>query len=262
MLKIDDYAYTSALKDVHPVEKVGFAFAYLLFTIITKNICIACLTFILMSVGIVFGAKIPFYHYIKLLLFPSFFLFSSIIAILVSIAPANGERINAIWSIQMGSWQLYVSPYSINQAYHLAATALASVSCLYFLILTTTLPQLIWVLKKVNLPTLFIELVGLTYRFIFVLLDKMHEIYLSQSSRLGYQSYRVWITSIAQLIVSLFIKSIRSARELQIAIDSRGGDEGLYEVELNVTYNRFHCAGITVSIAALLAITFITQIIE
>ncbi|UOK56437.1 energy-coupling factor transporter transmembrane protein EcfT [Bacillus sp. OVS6] len=75
MLKIDDYAYTSALKDVHPVEKVGFAFAYLLFTIITKNICIACLTFILMSVGIVFGAKIPFYHYIKLLLFPSFFCF-------------------------------------------------------------------------------------------------------------------------------------------------------------------------------------------
>jgi cobalt/nickel transport system permease protein len=262
MLKIDDYAYTNALKDVHPIEKVGFAFSYLLFTIITKNICIACLTFIMMSAGIVLGAKIPFYSYVKLLLLPSFFLFSSIVAILISVAPANGKILNAIWIIQMGSWQLYVSQYSINQAYHLAATALACVSCLYFLILTTTLHQLIWVLKKGNLPALFIELVGLTYRFIFVLLDKMHEIYLAQSSRMGYQNYRVWISSIAQLIVGLFIKSIHSARELQIAIDSRGGDEGLYEVELNLKYNRFHCAGIILSMAALFAIAILTKKIE
>ena len=41
MLKIDDYAYTNALKHVHPAEKVGFALAFLLFTIMTKNLIIA-----------------------------------------------------------------------------------------------------------------------------------------------------------------------------------------------------------------------------
>lgn len=258
MLKIDDYAYTSALKNVHPIEKVGFTFSFLLFTIMTKNLLIACITFIVMSIGIVLAAKIPFFHYIKLLLLPSFFLISSLIAILISIAPINGESLHAIWNVKMGTWQLYISLYNVKQAYYLGATVLASVSCLYFLILTTPLHQLMWVLQKIKLPILFIELVGLTYRFIFVLLDKMHEIYLAQSSRLGYQNYRVWISSIAQLIVSLFIKSIYSAKELQIAIDSRGGDDRLYEVELSLKYNRLHWASIIFSMAGLLAITFLT----
>lgn len=258
MLKIDDYAYTSALRNVHPIEKVGFTFSFLLFTIMTKNLLIACLTFIVMSIGIVYAAKIPFVHYVKLLLLPSFFLISSLFTILFSIAPTNGESLNAIWNVKIGTWKIYISLYNVKQAYHLGGTVLASVSCLYFLILTTPLHQLMWVLQKIKLPILFIELVGLTYRFIFVLLDKMHEIYLAQSSRLGYQNYRVWISSIAQLIVSLFIKSIHSARELQIAIDSRGGDDRLYEVELSLKYNRLHCASIIFSMTGLLAITILT----
>jgi cobalt/nickel transport system permease protein len=258
MLKIDDYAYSNALRIVHPVEKVGFAFSFLLFTIMTKNFLIACITFIVMSIAIVFAAKVPLVHYVKLLLLPSFFLFSSLIAILVSIAPTNGESLHAIWHVEFGTWKIYISLYNVKQAYHLGATVLASVSCLYFLILTTPFHQLMWVLQKIKVPILLIDLIGLTYRFIFVLLDKMHEIYLAQSSRLGYRNYRVWISSIAQLIVSLFIKSIHSARDLQIAIDSRGGDERLYEIDLSMKYNRLHCASIIFSMTGLLAISIFT----
>ncbi|RBW67875.1 cobalt ECF transporter T component CbiQ [Bacillus taeanensis] len=258
MLKIDDYAYSSVLKDVHPVEKVGFAFAFLLFTIITKNMFIAFITFFVMSITIVLAAKISLVQYIKFLFLPSFFLFSSVIAIIVSIAPVNSVITDAIWNIEMGAWQIYISLSNLKQAYHLSATVIASVSCLYFLILTTPLNQLIWILQKVKLPTLFIELVALTYRFIFVLLDKMHEIYLAQSSRLGYKNYRVWIISAAQLIVSLFIKSIQSAKEVQIAIESRSGGEGLYEIELNLNYNRLHCATIFFSMTGLFTLTILT----
>ncbi|WP_299091629.1 cobalt ECF transporter T component CbiQ [uncultured Metabacillus sp.] len=258
MLKIDDYAYSNRLKHVHPAEKVGFVMTFLMFTIITKNVVIAMITFSVMSLSIVFAAKIPFSQYLKLLLLPSIFLFTSIAAILVSIAPVYQVNVDTIWFFTIKSWQIYISVANINQAYQLLVTIIGSVSCLYFLILTTPLHQLIWVLRRLKLPVLFIELVGLTYRFIFVLLNKMHEIHLAQSSRLGYQNHRLWISSIAHLIVSLFLKSIQSAKELQIAIDSRGGDMKLYEVELSLSYNRYRCAGILVSIIGLFILTLNT----
>ena len=205
MLKIDDYAYTNALKHVHPAEKVGFALAFLLFTIMTKILIIALITFAVMSICLVLVAKIPLSHYIKLLLLPLIFLFTSIIAILISVAPMNSVSIHPIWHVNIGSWKIFISQANVKQVYQLSATVIASVSCLYFLILTTPLNQLLWVLRKFKIPVLFIELVGLTYRFIFILLDKMQEVYLAQSSRLGYQNNRVMITSAAQLIVSLLL---------------------------------------------------------
>ena len=258
MVKIGDYAYTNALRNVHPMEKVAFSFSFLLFTIATKNLYIACLSFLVMSIATTFFAKIPFSYYIKLLLLPSFFLFTSIITMVITIVPASEQSINAILSVDMGRWQIYISENGLKKAYQLAATALASVSCLYFLILTTTIHHFIWVLQKAKMPTLFIELVGLTYRFIFVLLDKVHEIYVAQSSRLGYQNYRVWMSSVAQLIVSLFIKSTNFARELQTAIDSRGGNDEWYQVELDLRYNLIHCTGIGFFTVVLLMISILT----
>ena len=137
MLKIDDYAYTNALKHVHPAEKVGFALAFLLFTIMTKILIIAFITFIVMSICLVLVAKIPLSHYVKLFL-PLIFLFTSIIAILISVAPMNSVSIHPIWHVNIGSWKIFISQANVKQVYQLSATVIASVSCLYFLILTTT----------------------------------------------------------------------------------------------------------------------------
>lgn len=259
MIKIDDYAYISGLKDVHPVEKLSFALIFLLFTILTKNIWVACFTFVVMSIGVLFKAKIPFIPYLKLLFAPFVFLMTSLAAILFSIVPIDQENLDVLWMVQIGLWKIYISSSSIQQSYELAATILASVSCLYFLVLSTPLHQLIWVLKKVKLPNVFVELMGITYRFIFVLLEKVNEIYIAQSSRLGYQNYRSWFASVGQLIVSLFVKSMRSAKELQIAIDSRGGDEHLYDVDLSMSYNRGHFVIIFISFVTLFLIFILTK---
>jgi len=259
MIKIDDYTYSSGLKDVHPVEKVSFALIFLFFTILSKNTLVACFTFTVMSLGVLFKAKIPFIVYLKLLFVPFVFLMTSLVAILFSIAPIDQEGLEVLWRVEIGLWQIYISSNSIQQSYELATTILASVSCLYFLVLSTPLYQLMWVLKKVKLPTVFVELMGITYRFIFVLLEKVNEIYRAQSSRLGYQNYRGWFSSVAQLIVSLFVKSMRSANELQIAMDSRGGDEHLYDVDLSMGYNHRHFVIIFISFVSLFVIYVMTK---
>ncbi|WP_158638648.1 cobalt ECF transporter T component CbiQ [Metabacillus litoralis] len=259
MLRIDQYAYTNALKNVHPAEKCIMAISFLFFSILSKNLYITGFSFLTMSLLIIFAAKLPFRQYIKLLFIPAIFLLTSMITIILSFAPATNEPNTFFWSMNFSSWIVYISPYSLTQAYQLITTVLASVSCLYFLIITTPLHQLIWVLRKMKLPVLFIELIGLTYQFIFVLLANIQEIYIAQTSRLGYRTYRSSLSSISMLVVNLLIKSLRSAKETQIAIDSRGGDEGLYDVEINLNYRKDHALVIVFCITLLTFISIFTR---
>ncbi|TWI59004.1 cobalt/nickel transport system permease protein [Halalkalibacter nanhaiisediminis] len=261
MLQIDKYAIMNGWHHIHPLEKIIFSFSFLLFTILTKSIIIALITFFVMSVSILYGAKIPLRYYVKLLTLPLIFLLTSLLVMIMSIVPIESNIQGFLWQIELGEWQLFVSPNGLYQAVQIFFTVMASVSCMYFFILTTPIHQITWLLQKLKLPTLFIELLVFIYRFIFVLFEKMTEIYLAQSSRLGYQKYRLWLTSLGQLIVSLLIKSMQSAKELQIALDSRAGEEGLHEIELTHTYKKKHWIGISISNVFLFAIFNLLEIV-
>ncbi|XQY93697.1 cobalt ECF transporter T component CbiQ [Metabacillus sp. HB246100] len=255
MLQIDQYAHISPLKHIHPVEKVSFSGLFLLFSILTKDVWVTSFTFIVMSVIIVAGGRIHIIHYVKLLTIPSLFLLTSLVTILFSIAPEEKLPVETLWSTNFFSWKLYISRFSFHQTFQLAATVLSSVSCLYFFILSTPLHQFMWVLQKAKLPKLFRELLGFTYQFIFVLFATMQEIYVAQASRLGYQHFKGSIGAIAQLVANLFIKSLTTAKELQIAIDSRGGDEFLYDIDIHQSYRTLHIAGIGISAILLTLLT-------
>ena len=259
MLRIDQYAYKNACIDVHPVEKAVFSFSLLLLSIATKNVMVAIITFTLVSVMIVIAAKIPLRYYIKLLSLPLVFLLSSVLVILVSVVSIDTEVLNALWQVEMGIWKLYISSANLEQSINMIFTVMTSISCMYFMILTTPVQQLIWLLQKCRVPKLFLELALFTYHFIFVLLGKSHQIYIAQSNRLGYRTYRSGLASSGQLIVSLFIKSMISAKNFQMALDSRGGEDGLYDVETNQSYKPAHWLIISLFLIGLLVLDHLTK---
>ncbi|MFS0645812.1 cobalt ECF transporter T component CbiQ [Siminovitchia sp. 179-K 8D1 HS] len=240
MLQIDQYAYMNSYRNIHPLEKGLFACLFLLFCLLTKNVTVALFTFFVMSTAIVLGAKIPFAYYLKILLLPIFFLLTSVLAILISIVPANMELLDSVLSMKMGHWQLYISQTKYKMVIELIFTAMASVSCMYFLILTTPIQQIVWLFQRLRLPAVFIELFLFTYRYIFVLLEKIAEIRLAQTSRLGYLTNRNALSSLGQLLVSLFIKSMRSAKEVQMAIEARGAGKEIFDDEITQTYRPLH----------------------
>ncbi len=87
------------------------------------------------------------------------------------------------------------------------------------------------VLRKLKVPQLLIEITEITYRFIFVFLETSLKIYQAQNSRLGYRTARLWLHSLSLLISSLFIQVFQRARELTIAMDSRGYTEDILYVD-------------------------------
>lgn len=222
MLLIDKYAYFNRLQHVHPVEKMVFSLFLLFFALVVKNSLVSLITFIVVSAFTIFIAKIPFTYYIKLLLLPVFFLLSGVLTIIISFASGQVSISDSMWSTHIGSFQVYISESSLYRAGNLIITVLGSVSCLYFLTLTTPLTDILNVLQKIKLPSLFIELIALTYRFIFVFLDESVNIYQAQSSRLGYITVRQGIKSLGTLISILFLKVFQRTTQLSIAMDSRG----------------------------------------
>ncbi|MGE7941501.1 cobalt ECF transporter T component CbiQ [Lysinibacillus xylanilyticus] len=234
MLLIDKYAYLNKLASVHPLEKMTLSLGLLLLSLIMRDERISLITFIVMSAFTILSAQIPVKYYAKLLLLPGFFLLSSLVSILISIAPSTSALPTHIWSFSINGWTIFVGRASIETAQQLFFIVLGSISCLYFLILTTSVQSICYVLRLWRLPTLFVELVELTYRFIFIFLDSMQKIHLAQQARLGYRSPMQWLRSISMLIAALFAEMFQRSRELNNAMQARGGETVYWQED--VTY--------------------------
>lgn len=97
-------------------------------------------------------------------------------------------------------------------------------------------------LRKWHLPVLLIELMELTYRFIFTFFHSMQTIYLAQQARLGYHSPLQWLRSLSMLIAALFVEMFQRSRELNHAMQARGG-EAVYWQD-SVHYSKKNWLGI------------------
>ena len=258
MLRIDGLSYSNAFINVHPAEKAVFSLSLLLITLITKNEAVCILGFFVVSTMIVIGAKIPLLYYTQLLLLPFLFLLSSVLVILLSIVPGETALAPSLWELELGNLTWYITSASLEQSLEIASTVMTCISCMYFLILTTPVHQLIWLLQKIKMPSLFIELMVFTYHFIFVLLRCSQQIYIAQVNRWGYRDYRTGLRSSGNLIVSLFIKSMNGVKNFQIAIDSRGGEVGVYEVEHHQKYKVKNWFGMALFMITLIAINHFT----
>lgn len=247
---LDNYAYSNRLKDVHPGEKLFFALITMAIGFI-PSIYSSALIIIMMAVLVVIVAEIPPKVYMKLMLIPLFFLGMSLLTLLISfgIEPETAWIVFPLFSTNMG-----ITYESLEMAGFIFLRSMALVSCLYFISLTTPILDLIAILKKMKVPSVFIDLMLLIYRYLFVLTSTANNIYISQDSRLGYSSLRRSINSLGRLISGLFIKSCSDAQKLYLALSSRGYDGDLNVLEQSYSVS---CRNILMIIATDFALLFI-----
>ena len=155
--------------------------------------------------------------YRKLMQIPCAFLLVSTAAIIVNISSVPLDA----FALPVGSWYISGSWEGIYHGIQLILTALACVSCLYFLSLSTPVTDIVSVLESWHIPWLIIELMMLIYRFIFLLLEIASSISCSQRSRLGNRNLSTSIKSYGLLASSLFILSIRRASTVYDAMEAR-----------------------------------------
>ena len=119
-----------------------------------------------------------------------------------------------------GGW-LVVTAAAQVRARLVMARALGAVSCLYFLSLSTTMPEILSVLRRAHVPSVMTELAILIYRYIFILLSACHAMRDAAASRLGYSGFRRSIRTTGAVYGNLLAASFRRAGACFDAMESR-----------------------------------------
>lgn len=205
---IDKLSYNSKLRYENAEVKFAFAVITLLICVISRSTASA---FIVLAVTGILTVKsgVPVFRYLKFLSIPLVFLFLSTVAIIFDFKP----------------FYITINKNAIFYALNLILTSLSAVSCLYFLIFTTTTMDILSVLKKLKCPKIILELMLLIYRFIFILLDTAYAISISQNARLGNINYKTSIKSFGMLGSSLMLKAVKRSRNVYISMQARCYDD-------------------------------------
>lgn len=230
MLRIDQFAHTNRLRSTHPAEKFVFAVLTLAVCLAVSRPLVSLAVILFMGGCIVLRAGIPVKFYIVLMLIPMAFLLTGVLTVAVSV---SRSPLPLLWGVAAWDFNLGVTAAGLKLAVNLFLKSLGAVSCLYFLSLTTPVAEIMWVLKKLKVPGLFLELMLLVYHFVFILMDTAYKISVSQASRWGYSSLKTSYLSLGSLAANLFVKSYHHSRQLFAALLARCYQEELNVLEMN-----------------------------
>lgn len=217
MIVIDKLCYYSKLRYINACEKFAYAIVTLLFCVVSRSIALALLVLAVNGVLTVKKGGIPISRYMHFMMVPLVFLFLTTFAILFNISKTPLDA----FTIPAGSYYITSSWNSLREGMQLICTALASVSCLYFLSFSTPMTDILGVLRKIHCPDLVVELMLLIYRFIFILLEIASAISTAQDARLGNKNFRTAYQSFGKMISALFIRAMKKSNALYDAMESR-----------------------------------------
>ncbi len=215
---IDDYAYKNKLSKVNAKYKFTFGMMLLIVSLINSYNYISLSIIATMSFIIVVAAKIELKDYVYLIKIPFVFLLISIIMIILSVSKDKQEL---IYSLKIGSLYIGATSLSIQSATHLFFRSLSCLTCIYFIMLTTSFNQLIFIFKKMHLPDVVLEISLLMYRFIFIFMEEVSDIRKSQELRFGYINLKNGYNSFGLLVNMLFRRMMTRYDEMSIVLDMK-----------------------------------------
>lgn len=217
MMIIDKLAYSSKLRYKSPMLKSLFSVGMLLICVASHMLAVSMIAFAVMAALTIGFSRVSFRHYFKLMCIPMGFMILSTISIVMNISETPMDLI----SISVGGNYLAASSSSLSEGIQLVMVALASVSCLYFLTLTTPMIDILIVLRTLHCPKIIVELMMLIYRYIFVILDMAGSIKTSQNCRLGNKDFITELRSVGQMLTVLLVRSLNRSSYLFDAMESR-----------------------------------------
>lgn len=255
MIGTDKYAYSSKLRMADPITKILITLGIMFLCIILDNLYVSIATMISMAtLNIIMGGHKPkdLWQMFKI---PIGFIFIGVITIIIG---RYSPETNLILGFNLGAHIYGISSQGIFQALHIFTKAMGIISTVYFLVMNTPMTDITLALYKLKFPTLFVELLELVYRFIFILTETAENIKIAQDSRLGYINMKISYKSTSELISRLFISSYKKADAIYDALESRGYNGELttvgmqYQVDTRITTAAIVVAGIQVWIYMLM----------
>ena len=215
MNAIDIIAHTNAWSGRHPGEKSLLGGSLLVLSVLLPPWPAAVLIIVAVFAALMLGARIPLASVLRVLALPLAFLLSGGAMLAVSLdLDAEGTAIQ-------------ISGESLEAAAAVSLRALAATSATMLIILTTPLPALIHLARRLRLPEPLIELCFLVYRFTGLTIALATTAHQAQRNRLGHGSFATSLRSTGLLAARLLPQTLIRAERLQAGLAARGYDGSL-----------------------------------
>lgn len=191
----------------------------LLSALSSRNVTVLCCIYLLTILFALFSAiKIGTFLKRTLFFIPLFSLFIVLPAIFNIVTP--GESVVAF---KLAGLNLAITRQGVDTATIFFFRVLASVSLSIILVLTTRHHVLLKVLRSFRIPQIFVMTMGMTYRYIYLLLDIAQNTFVAIKSRVGFiQSTRSGQRIVGVNMSGLWLKSYRLQTQVYSAMLSRG----------------------------------------
>ena len=244
MLATDRHAWTNRWRFIHPGEKALFVAGLLAADFALPAATVAPQVFSAAYLATVLGAKVPGRAFWGVMAVPAGFLLAGMPALALSV---NLDGVGPLLSL---------SPAGLAMAASVSARSLAAVACLAFLVLTTPVPDLLRLARRLGLPPALSELAYLMHRLVFVVLERAAAARETQRARLGYRTFSTSIRSLGLLAGGLFLRSLDRGRRLDLGLAARGyqGELRVLGCEPELSFKRLALAALAVAAVVGLAL--------
>ena len=206
MSPVDRAAHLNRWRTRSLAEKSVLAFGMMALALAFPPFPVAPVVAVVMTVATLVGAQVPPRTWLACVAAPFGFLLVGSLSL----------------ALQVGDGGLGLAPDGLATAAGATARALAGVTALLFLALTTPATDLVAGARRLGLPGEIAEVALLTYRFLFLLGATALAMDTAQAARLGHAGAGRRLRSLGVLIANLLPRSLDRARRLEVGLAARG----------------------------------------
>lgn len=253
-MRIDYYAYHSRMRNINPGIKMLLAVGTLLLTVGADRLILSLFVILTMSGVTLIMGRTPVRVYLHYMSVPlTFMLVSGFMIAAQFSGSAVGE-----WNLDLSLFFVCFTGESITQSVKVFCKAFAGVSALYMMSFSTPMNEIISVLQKMHMPRLLVELMGLIYRYIFILYDVAERMQVAARARLGDRSFRQSLRTFAAIAGNLFLISLKKANAYYDALLARGYDGKLEFLQEETPVKARQAIGVAVYFIMLCAVIMLS----
>ncbi len=223
---IDRSAYSNLLAKKSPITKGFFALSALILSVSSQSVVVPTIIFTITTVLLLGFAKIKAHLYFDLLIYPTALAASS--CLFIALFFGYGQALTQV-NLPCFTWSIFKNgiTISVNTFFRVEA----ALSCLYFLVLTTSITDIFITLRRLKFPRVVVELSMLIYRYIFVFLEVSAKMNTAQKLRLGNSGFIKRMKSVALVAGNLFIRTLEQGERTFVAMNARGYDGNMRILE-------------------------------
>ncbi len=255
LYEIDALAQRSRLGGWNVGLKVCACLLLLVFCLWANSLPLALAAALCLSAVTLATSPLRLSGYLSLLCVPASFIILGGLAILFDLSKTPLGFLD----IPLFSFYLSASAATQQAAALASAKAFGALCCLYALSLSTPVYEITSFLRRAHLPAIFVELMALIYRYIFILLEEIHNMTLAAQARQGYRNTKNGFRSLSGIATGLLVRSFLRARRSFDAMEARCYTGNLLFLEPQKTLKAPHLAAVAAIFAILAGVLLLER---